>query len=354
MKMTKEEARSAIKQYLPTYLQSLGIDTSKPFHCLNPDHEDSNPSMRYTSRKGKDFCHCFACNATYDTFDVVMKQTGLTDFKEAFDYCCNLMDIQVEGKGKPKKISFKSYEQEKEEKRSEMNEEAKRIKPYIDKCSKDIEKTDYLVKRGISYDTQKRFGVGYDEAGHKLVIPTSYCSYVTRSTNPNVGKEYRYYKSSFVSLFADRSAINGCSEPIFIVEGEIDALSIYEAGGTAIGLGSTNNYGRLLRYLEANPPLKPVILLLDNDNSGRECTNKLINGDSRVKGLEEMGIEYTRGNPYWIGKDPNEALMKDREWFMVEIQRMKDRAEELHDMNEKRKLIEYMQPQINYETASER
>jgi replicative DNA helicase len=35
------------------------------------------------------------------------------------------------------------------------------------------------------------------------------------------------------------------NNPIFITEGEIDALSIIEAGGEAVGLGGTSNIEQL-------------------------------------------------------------------------------------------------------------
>ena len=40
------------------------------------------------------------------------------------------------------------------------------------------------------------------------------------------------------------------NDPVFIVEGEIDALSIIEAGGEAVAIGSTSNTHKLLEYIE--------------------------------------------------------------------------------------------------------
>jgi hypothetical protein len=36
-----------IKDRLEEYLEGKGIDTRKPFHCLNPDHDDTHPSMSF-------------------------------------------------------------------------------------------------------------------------------------------------------------------------------------------------------------------------------------------------------------------------------------------------------------------
>jgi hypothetical protein len=98
--MTREEAWLFIKGQLEDYLQSTGINTKKPFTCLNPQHEDRNPSMRYDSSRNK--AHCFSCDADYDTLDVIRIRYGLTDSKEIFNKAYELFHISTESNGKPK------------------------------------------------------------------------------------------------------------------------------------------------------------------------------------------------------------------------------------------------------------
>ena len=40
-----------IKDRLEEYLEGKGIDTRKPFHCLNPDHSGNGNSMELMPRK---------------------------------------------------------------------------------------------------------------------------------------------------------------------------------------------------------------------------------------------------------------------------------------------------------------
>lgn len=54
-----QDVIEALYPYLKDYLQSQGIDTSKNFQCINPDHKDSNPSMGIAP-SGNVF-HCFGC-----------------------------------------------------------------------------------------------------------------------------------------------------------------------------------------------------------------------------------------------------------------------------------------------------
>ena len=44
--MTKTEIED-LKTNLQSYLETHGIDTSRLFRCINPDHTDNNPSMEY-------------------------------------------------------------------------------------------------------------------------------------------------------------------------------------------------------------------------------------------------------------------------------------------------------------------
>lgn len=328
--MTKDEARTYIKDQLPDYLKNMGIDISKPFKCLNPNHTDEHPSMRYTEKNGKKMCHCFACGVTMDTIDVVAKQKGL-NFGQAFDYLCDYYGIEVTNKGTnlskpdPKKQTYNARKI-----RAARNASTQELAPYFEDCANNIEKCDYLVKRGISFETQKRFNIGYDEQRNKIIIPTSYCTYTSRSIKPDVDKADRYRKEGKeISMFADRNAIKSPDNPIFVVEGEIDALTLYEVGETAMALGTTAKVGDFLKWADKARPEKPFILMMDSDEAGRVCSNQI------AKGLDELGIAYTVSSNYWIGKDPNEAYMNDKEWFKESIANEREKAEELYRANER-------------------
>lgn len=118
-------------------------------------------------------------------------------------------------------------------------------------ANQNINKTNY--HRGISLDTLNRFRIGYVEhwrhpkvAGSvptspRLIIPTSKYSYLARDTRDNLTdtqKKYSKSKVGAVRIF-NIEALQTAQKPIFVVEGEIDALSIIDVGGEAIALGST-------------------------------------------------------------------------------------------------------------------
>ena len=64
-----------LKQYLPQYLTSQGIDVRKLFLCINPEHHDHTPScglLKHNPARG----WCFSCQTTFDIFDAVIWLEG--------------------------------------------------------------------------------------------------------------------------------------------------------------------------------------------------------------------------------------------------------------------------------------
>ena len=75
-----EQTRDYLKTKLGDYLRSKGINPAAEFRCLNPEHRDLHPSMSYNMHNNT--VHCFACNATYDIFDLVGMDCQLPTFRE--------------------------------------------------------------------------------------------------------------------------------------------------------------------------------------------------------------------------------------------------------------------------------
>ena len=92
--MDREQARETVKGYLEDYLRGKGINTRKPFNCLNPEHPDKHPSMSYDSRNQR--CKCFSCGVSYDIFDLIRIDHGLTDDKDVFNTAYELYGISID------------------------------------------------------------------------------------------------------------------------------------------------------------------------------------------------------------------------------------------------------------------
>lgn len=184
-------------------------------------------------------------------------------------------------------------------------------------CNANLAKTDY--HRGISMDTLNRFLVGYVEQWThpkapnapktpRLIIPTSKSSYLARDTRPVVPSNQQPYTKSKVGSVHIFNAKNlaKATRPVFVVEGELDALSIIDVGGDAIALGSTAMVKNLLALLKVSRPATPLILALDNDPAGVKACNEL------TAGLEQLDIPFYRVDITGQYKDANEMLQYDR------------------------------------------
>ena len=51
--MDRDQAKGVVKEALAQYLEQTGRPLNKPFHCLNPDHNDNKPSMSYDKKRQK-------------------------------------------------------------------------------------------------------------------------------------------------------------------------------------------------------------------------------------------------------------------------------------------------------------
>ena len=148
--MDRKEAIETVKSYLPEYLRNKGIDTTSFFKCLSPDHGDDHPSMGYYAKKN--ICHCFACGANMSLIDLVKEEYGCSNFNEALKKSCELYNVKIDG------VKEGITPRQATEKPKPLVDYSN----YYEECRKHLEETDYLQTRGISLQTARDFGVGYD------------------------------------------------------------------------------------------------------------------------------------------------------------------------------------------------
>ena len=312
------------KEFLEEYLQRKGINTKELFRCVSPEHEDKNPSMSFYKKKNK--CTCFACGKNYDIFDLVKMEYGLKTFPEQLKKVEEFMKNPELIKDANKTIySKKNIEIRLNSTIQEKKVEENKIYPefyyYYRDCKKRISETDYLQKRGISKEVQDKYNIGYDtdfkEGKMKfpiqaIIIPISKDSYTVR--NINSASKFRYTKVGEAAIFNYWELEQNKKDTFYIVEGEIDALSIIEAGRKSIALGSINEVNLLVNKLKEDKFNNKFILMLDNDEKGKMWQEILYTK------LKEIGINVEKSNALGKYKDANEFLIKDREKFLALFQ----------------------------------
>ena len=318
--MNNKEAREYIKQLLPDYLLKKGINSRKLFRCLNPGHDDKHPSMSLDEKNMQ--CHCFSCGAKYDIFDLIGIDYDLPSFPDQLNKAADLYGIDIESGSLPD-LGQQAQRQPEQKKQTDYSE-------YIRNCAMRFEESpadEYLKSRGISTQTAAVNLIGYDPEykshGNRgtwqaVIIPTgdrmhSYSARNISAEHTGSGTDQRFDKAGSAALFNARAITGSNKSPLFVAEGELDALSIIEAGGEAVGLGSAVNQRLLLKSVEGMPADRLLILCLDNDEAGKKAASELL------KKLKEAHSNTVIYNPYGSCKDANEALQADKEAFTDKI-----------------------------------
>lgn len=312
---------------LDIYLQARGINTGadgkKKFLCLNPAHEDKNPSMQCLGAN----VYCHSCRATYDIIDLMAMERDITP-GELIEWGYKHYGIAIDGKtsSQGKKLPSTGKEEQPAaaipKKAQEAEKELEDFTAYYEKVHARINETDYAKKRGLTNKTIERFKLGYDE-NYKtyeeqedgttkynvnwkaLIIPSGPNSYIARNTNPDAASKNRLRKPAGApSIPFNLQALEQATEPIFIVEGQFDALSIIDIGAEAIALGGISSK-KLLEALEKTKPAQPLIISLDNDEAGQKAEITLI------EALTERGIPYIQADISAGYHDANEAYQQD-------------------------------------------
>ena len=381
MKLDRRQAKETVRSHIEDYLQSKGINTRRAFNCLNPEHNDTTPSMSLDRRNLR--VHCFSCGARYDIFDLIALDYGLTDHKEIFDKGYELYGIEVENtprRSTPEE-DFSEMDGQKQAKTGQVytqpththTQDIHTSAPeedrtaYYKACRERLSQTDYPASRGLSAETLERHYIGYDPSfrtkDHEenyvqwqaLIIPTGRGSYAARNTDPSAHHKDRYRKRGTAQIFGYKSLYSSAS-PIFITEGEIDAMSIEEAGGSAVGLGSYDNVDILLRLLSDKRPSQMLVIAFDNEEDENKRKRAEEAEEKLSAGLRERGIPFTVYHPYGAAKDANEALVSDREAFSAAIKKAEAMADKVEEEQRERYLNDnagsYLQQFIDGITAS--
>lgn len=224
-------------------------------------------------------------------------------------------------------INAKSFIDKKVHDTSEKAEEQTDYTEFFNQANKNILKTKY--HRGLSLKILNRYNIGYCSKwkhpkapasvsySPRLIIPTSKYSYLARfagDTRNLTDRQKTYAKSKVGKTHLFNATALDNDKPVFVVEGEIDALSIIDVGAEAIALGSTGNYKKLLNMLNNKKyKNKKLLLALDNDDAGQNTTEKI------VMGLSSIGISYRVVDIAGKYKDPNECFNHNKAEFVKNI-----------------------------------
>lgn len=299
LKEEQDRLKKEINARLADYCEAKGHEIrtdNRNFKCILRNTErhpgnDNHPSMRYYENNSRPLLQCFACQAKFDTIDLIAYDNDLTpkgsDFFEILKIGCKVLDIP--------------YPDQNE---TEGNEEDSPYKDYFSACHMRRNETDYFAKRGLNSDIIEKFSLGYDNhAGQDIkkaiIIPTGPENYTIRNTEEGANRFRRYGNSVFFNI----SSLRYSDRPVFITEGEFDTLSIEQSGFSSVSLCGASHTKGLEEELSKIGFKSIVVLALDNDEAGRKASAQL------AKQLDKAQIPYIRPKIYGDYKDANEMLI---------------------------------------------
>ncbi len=309
---------------------------------LCPFHREKTPSFHV--EPVKQFYFCFGCNNGGNVFHFIMNIENL-DFPEALRFLADRAKIvlpEPDDDEEQRKIKLRKSI-------LEVNRQAARFFYSNLKEQKGNDARNYLLHRGLKYQTIKRFGLGYASmewdsltkhlAGkgfnETILVETGLCM---KNRNGKLIDRFRgrvmfpifdirgnivafggrvmdnslpkYVNSPETLVYSKGRELYGMNlakksteKKLLIVEGYMDVITLHQAGidftVASLGTALTNMQGRILRKYADE-----IIMSYDADTAGKKATER---------GLEVLNQLGCRIKVLQIpdGKDPDEFIQKN-------------------------------------------
>ena len=329
--MYSQRTIDAIKRITPEQLTAAGVialaNDGKSYTCpaCGNGTGESGDGIVPSDEKGIWTYHCFKCGASFDNIHLLARHYNLDSGKDFIEICrraCEDLSIVAEYDAS-KSTSYS---------RAAVPSDASPLKPVAPadeaRRKKELEliHADILAaqanlrdlpegaRRGLKLETLKEFGCGfignwtspksriagtYSTPTPRLIIPTAN-HYLARLTVPleNFSESQRQHinpkahagKKELFNVAAIDDAISGkLSWRIIAVEGEIDAMSIWQATSgvvCTVACGGASSYKLIVSEIEKRVNLGggiktakskeiEVVILFDDDEAGHNNAEKL-------------------------------------------------------------------------------
>lgn len=354
--MNGEQAKDLINQEKPTFLQAA----KKGYICPTCGNGSGQDGTGITRNPQTGRWKCFKCGLYEDIIGLYGIANGIQDYPARLQGAADYYHISIDQEA-PRQYQ----NQAKTERNTQSNihtntytqQQPQDFTLFYRAAAAHLQETDYPQRRGLSLEICKKYGLGFVgnwkhpraplmKESPRLIIPVTPQTYIARYAGEgdfinHEGKVENKSKAKAgdnVSWTFNRQALETAKRPIFVVEGEIDALSIIEAGGEAVAIGSTANVKRFVEELKERQrrPAQPLIIALDNDTAGKTTA------DTLELELQKLGVSAYRYNPAGIYKDANERLTADRAGLEEAVAKAGS-LEDLRSIEEQERMEAYLQ-----------
>ncbi|MBE5746067.1 MAG: DNA primase [Clostridiales bacterium] len=282
-----------------------------------PFHHEKTPSFAVNSFE--QYYHCFGCGKSGDVISFI-KEMESVDFMEAVKILAENANMEL-----PQNLFDENLIQKKKEKETILNALKLANSHYINNLKNSNIPNSYIKKRGLSQEIVNKFELGYSKDFKSLVdfLKNNKISYeigknagllnekngkfydtmfnrltfpIKNSFNEVIGfssrileenKEVAKYKNSPQTIVFDKSKVvfgvqflkelknQGKLNEIIIVEGQMDVISMHNAGFTnavaTMGTALTPQHAKELKRFS-----NKIVLCFDGDSAGQKATLKAI------------------------------------------------------------------------------
>lgn len=324
--MDHKELKEYINNQEPVFLSDARHKGFVCPVCGNGRGQDGDGLTRKDGRY-----HCFKCGLHEDTVGLIGKAFNLDNFVDCLKKGADLYGLSLDREPvKREYVPTPAQTETPAEPEADYTDQYRKWNQAINEEGN--EGLLYLQARGLSLDIVNRFNIGYvsdwkhPKTEHfdqvpktpRVIIPTGPGNYLARDVRPvdEIPEEQRKYTKSKVGKVKlyNIEALKEAQGNVFVVEGEIDALSIIEVGGQAVGLGSASNKRAFLDYVKKYDPHVTFTILPDNDETGRKTAKEL------QEALSELDKKAYILDLFDDCKDANEMLMKSRDALARRVQ----------------------------------
>ncbi len=343
----------SISDVLGTYLKLEKTGVNHKARC--PFHNEKTPSFFLSSSRNT--YYCFGCGAKGDIFTFVQEFEGL-DFTGALHLLADRAGVELE-----------KFEPKNKEEKDELYSVLERATVFFeDNLLKNKKALEYLLARGLSSDTVKKWRLGYApnewrslstylqeggvtphlmeraglikkgarEAGDgfydvfrgRIIFPIADTSGRIIAFSGRIFDDVpdapKYLNSPETILFVKSETLHGLDKAkialrkkdySILVEGQIDLLMCHQAGfdNTVASSGTAFTEAHLLKLKRLS---NRILFIFDGDNAGFQASLK--SGDLAFSlGMEVKFAELPKGD------DPAELIRKDVEAFRSSIKNSK-------------------------------
>ena len=310
LEQIKAAPLSKVVESLGGRLKKVGYE----FVTQCPWHEDSNPSLTISDRKG--FCFCHVCREGGDSVDYIQKKKGL-NWREAVEHAAGILGIQVQtDDANPEEVARRREERKRHLAKLQKENDEYKANLHHEKAGRIRQ---ILKDRGFNKESAVEFGLGFAPGGFfagRITVPiynhlNELVGWTGRATGDQPGKYKNtsdnelFHKKHLV--FNEYRAIDAAKEAgsLVFVEGHLDVITMWQHGiRNVVAMQGTAAPDKTLLDRLARG-VKNFVLCYDGDAGGRKAVEQFLSVAQELALKGEININVASLPD---GKDPDEVL----------------------------------------------